>query len=86
MNKLDSIKRKIKYRAGYRGIKEMDLLLSNFVNKYIDTFNYDELINLYEILEKDDDVIFKWYSNKDISDSIPDNKVSKLLKKFKFKE
>ena len=86
MNKLDSIKRKIKYRAGYRGIKEMDLLLSNFVNKYIDTFNYDELINLYEILEKYDDVIFKWYSNKDISDSIPDNKVSKLLKKFKFKE
>ena len=46
----------------------------------------DELVNLYGILEKDDDVIFKWYSNKDISDSNPDNKVSKLLKKFKFKE
>ena len=63
----------------------MDLLLSNFVNKYINTFNYEELINLYEILEKDDDIIFKWYSNKSIDDSIPNNKVSNLLKKFKLK-
>ena len=83
MNKIDSLKKKIKYRSEYRGIKEMDLLLSNFVNKYIDSFNYEELINLYEILEKDDDIIFKWYSNKSIDDSIPNNKVSNLLKKFK---
>ena len=85
MNKIDSLKKKIKYRSEYRGIKEMDLLLSNFVNKYINTFNYEELINLYEILEKDYDIIFKWYSNKSIDDSIPNNKVSNLLKKFKLK-
>ena len=85
MNKIDSLKKKIKYRSEYRGINEMDLLLSNFVNKYINTFNYEELINLYEILEKDDDIIFKWYSNKNIDDSIPNNKVSNLLKKFKLK-
>ena len=85
MNKIDSLKKKIKYRSEYRGIKEMDLLLSNFVNKYIDTFDYNELINLYEILEKDDDVIFKWYLNKNKNDSIPNNKVSNLLRKFKLK-
>ena len=85
MNKINSLKKKIKYRSEYRGIKEMDLLLSKFVNKYINTFNYEELINLYEILEKDDDIIFKWYSNKNIDDSIPNNKVSNLLKKFKLK-
>ena len=48
-------------------------------------FSYDELINLYEILDKDDDVIFKWYSNKNTNDSIPINKVSDLLKKFRLK-
>ena len=85
MNKIDSLKKKIKYRSEYRGIKEMDLLLSSFVNKYIDTFDYNELINLYEILEKDDDVIFKWYLNKNTNDSIPSNKVSNLLRKFKLK-
>ena len=83
MKKIDSIKKKIKYRAEYRGIKEMDLLLSNFVKKYIDTFSYEELMDLYEILKKDDDIIFKWYSNSNNIKEISENKVSKLLKNFK---
>tara|TARA_Y100001970_G_C14051642_1_gene759258 strand:- start:45 stop:302 length:258 start_codon:yes stop_codon:yes gene_type:complete len=83
MKKIDSIKKKIKYRAEYRGIKEMDLLLSRFVKKYIDILNPQELIDLYEILEKDDDTIFKWYTNKNTSNEIPVNRVSKLLKDFK---
>ena len=83
MNKIDSLKKKIKYRSEYRGIKEMDLLLGNFVNKYINKFNYQELNDLYEILEMDDDKIFKWYLDKNNNDSIPNTKVSTLLKKFK---
>ena len=61
----------------------MDLLLGNFVNKYINKFNYQELNDLYEILEMDDDKIFKWYLDKNNNDSIPNTKVSTLLKKFK---
>ena len=85
MNKINSLKKKIKYRSEYRGIKEMDLLLSKFVNKYINTFNYDELLCLYEILKIDDDIIFKWYSNLIDENSLPKNKISKLLKEFKIK-
>jgi succinate dehydrogenase flavin-adding protein (antitoxin of CptAB toxin-antitoxin module) len=85
MNKLDLIKRKIKYRSKYRSIKEMDLLLGNFVKKYIDIFGYNELLSLYEILEKDDDDIFKWYTGKEENINIQKNKVSDTLKKFKLK-
>lgn len=85
MNKINSLKKKIKYRSEYRGIKEMDLLLGKFVKEYIDTLNYDELLKLYEILEIDDDIIFKWYSNLNHEKSIPKNKISKLLKDFKYK-
>ncbi len=85
MNKINSLKKKIIYRSEYRGIKEMDLLLGKFVKKHIDNFNYDELLDLYEILEIDDDTILKWYSNLNYEINVPDNKVSKLLKKFKFK-
>ena len=85
MNKLDVIKRKIKYRSEYRGIKEMDLLLGSFVKKYINIFDYNELLSLYKILEKDDDVIFKWYTSKKGNINIPKNKVSDTLKKFKLK-
>ena len=52
MNKIDSLKKKIKYRSEYRGIKEMDLLLGKFVKKYVDTFSYEDLLDLYKILKK----------------------------------
>ena len=83
MKKLDSIKKKIRYRAEYRGIKETDLILGRFVKKYVDIFTYDELMDLYEILGKDDNAILKWYSGNGSSDDIPNNRVSKLLKDFK---
>ena len=83
MNKINSLKKKIKYRSGYRGIKEMDILLSKFVNKYIDTFDYNDLLKLYEILKNDDDKIFKWYSGIGYKNLLPSNNVSKLLKEFK---
>ena len=83
MDKLDSLKKKIKYRSEYRGIKEMDLILGAFVKKYLDVLSIDELNDLYTILEKDDDLIYKWYLDQKNNSSIPINKVSNLLKKFK---
>ena len=85
MNKINSLKKKIIYRSEYRGIKEMDLLLGKFVKKYLDTFSYDDLLKLYEILEIDDDTILKWYSNLSNTKLIPNNNVSKLLRDFKIK-
>ena len=83
MIELETLKKKIIYRANYRGTKEMDILLSKFVDKYINTFNYDELINLYEILKMDDDIIFKWFSGSVDNNEIEKTKVSELLKNFK---
>ena len=37
MNKLEIFKKKLVYRSNYRGTKEMDILLSGFVKKYIKT-------------------------------------------------
>ena len=45
-NKLEILKKRLIYRASYRGTKEMDILLSNFVNKYIDEFDETLLIDL----------------------------------------
>ena len=38
MIELETLKKKIIYRANYRGTKEMDILLSKFVDKYINKF------------------------------------------------
>ena len=49
-NKLEIFKKRLIYRASYRGTKEMDILLSNFVNKYINEFNENMLLELENFL------------------------------------
>ena len=83
MNNIDLLKKKILYRSGHRGFKEMDLLLSNFVKKYINNFNIKELKLLEELLNYDDDSLFKWIFKKKEKTEIPHNEVSNLLKNFK---
>ena len=83
MNSIDLLRKKILYRSEYRGIKEMELLLSSFVKKHISDFSIVELKQLDDLLNFDDDILFKWYLNKKVEIKIPNNKVSNLLKNFK---
>ena len=83
MNNFDLLKKKILYRAEHRGTKEMDLLLSNFVKKYINDFGIVELKQLDSLLNFDDDSLFKWYLNKRSKIKTPNNRVWALLKNFK---
>ena len=66
MSELESLKKKIIYRANYRGTKEMDMLLGKFVNKYINTFNKNQLEELYNFLNMEDEVIYNFYQTKKI--------------------
>ena len=83
MNSIEQLKKRILYRSEYRGIKEMELLLNSFVKKHINDFSIVELKQLDDLLNLDDDSLFKWYLNKKVEIKIPNNKVSKLLKNFK---
>jgi len=78
------LKKQIIYRAMHRGSKEMDLLLGNFAKKYIHEFSNADLKDLEKLLFLEDDVIQKWYFEKDQNSLIPYTKVSAMLKKFKF--
>ena len=77
------LKKQIIYRSTHRGTKEMDILLGNFVKEYIDKFNNDDLLNLEQLLFVDDEILYRWYYDKENSEIIPNNKVSKMLKNFK---
>ena len=80
---IDNLKKKILYRSEHRGTKEMDLLLSNFVKKYINSLNASELCELELLLNIDDEVLYKWYLNNEKTTSIPENSITKKLKEFK---
>ena len=77
------LKKQIIYRSTHRGTKEMDLLLGNFVKKHIDKFNYIELNDLAKLLFIEDEIIYKWYFNKNSNNVVPKTKVSMMLKNFK---
>ena len=83
INQLDNFKKKLIYRASYRGTKEMDILLSSFVNKYIDKLDKIHLLELELFLNFDDDTILSYYHHNIIKKKIDKNKISKLLKNFK---
>ena len=52
--KLEILKKKLLYRASYRGTKEMDILLSTFVKKHINKLNVKQLIELEDFLKFED--------------------------------
>ena len=81
-NKKEKIN-KILYRSSHRGTKEMDILLGNFVKKYIDEFNDQELNELSKLLNCEDSILYNWYFNNLNHELIPVNKITRLLKSFK---
>ena len=82
----EDLKKKIIYRSTYRGTKEMDTLLSSFTKKYINTFNDKELKCLLDLLDLDDENLYKFNQGEIIFINIEKNKVSDLFKKFVYED
>tara|TARA_B100001996_G_C18517479_1_gene537929 strand:- start:50 stop:298 length:249 start_codon:yes stop_codon:yes gene_type:complete len=74
----EELKNKIIYRASYRGSKEMDILMFNFVNSLIEDLNIEELKELDFLVNLDDESLV------DIKNNILNEKISltNLIKKF----
>ena len=74
----EELKNKIIYRASYRGSKEMDILMFNFVNSLIEDLNIEELKELEFLVNLDDESLVD-IKNNILSKKIP---LTNLIKKF----
>ena len=83
MTNKEILKKQIIYRSTHRGSKEMDLLLGNFVKKYIEELNDAELNDLEKLLFLEDEILYKWYFEKNVDQEIPKTKVSVLFQNYK---
>ena len=83
VDKLEIFKKKLLYRASYRGTKEMDILLSGFVKKYINKFNTAELLELEKFLKLEDEIILNFYNFNVVDNKIDKNPISSIFKKYK---
>ena len=82
-DKLEIKKKKLLYRASYRGTKEMDILLSSFVNRYINEFDEHLLNELEKFLNFEDETIQNYFQHKIAKQQIDKNEVAKIFKNFK---
>ena len=84
MFNIDELKKKIIYRSTYRGTKEMDALISSFTKQIMNDLSVDELINLSNLLDIDDENLYKFNQGLPSNVYIEENKISKLFKNFKY--
>ena len=82
---IKDLKNKIIYRANYRGTKEMDKLLGSFTNKYINKLSEEELIFLSDLLNYDDENLYKLNKGLHLSIKIENNKITELFKNYIYK-
>ena len=85
INILD-LKKKIIYRATYRGTKEMDSLVVAFTKKYIHILNDEDLICLSNLLDIDDENLYNFNKGKNTTVKFNNNRVNKLFRNFVYKK
>ena len=61
----------------------MDILLSSFVNKNINSFDKNLLKELENFLNFEDEVILNYYHYDIVEKEIDKNEISKIFKEFK---
>ena len=83
---IDELKKKIIYRSSYRGTKEMDILLSSFVKDVINHLDNDELENLFNLLNIDDDNLYKFKQGIKNEIQINENRIYKMFKYYIYKK
>ena len=83
MDKLELLKNKIKYRSGYRGTKEMDILLISFVKSVINELDENKLDKLNDFLKCNDEDIYNYYLNGNLIPNFDDDEILNLFKEFK---
>ena len=81
---IKDLKNKIIYRANYRGTKEMDKLLGSFAKMYINQLADDELPLLCDLLDLDDENLYKLNQGLKLTIEIKNNKITELFKNYKY--
>ena len=80
INKED-IKKKIIYRASYRGTKEMDILMTAFVRSIINNIDENYLETLNDFVNMDDETL-KSIRNKESLINIDNSVMLEIIDKF----
>ncbi|RKQ71401.1 antitoxin CptB [Litorimonas taeanensis] len=80
---LDPRKKRLVYRANYRGFKEADLILGGYAKANIDSMSESEVLMFEELLEAKDHDIYAWITGSQPVPDVYDTPLLARLKAFK---
>ena len=77
----EDLKNKIIYRASYRGTKEMDILMTNFVKSLIDELDENYMQTLDTFVNMDDEKLIS-IKKKESFNSYSDQRMLEIINRF----
>ena len=76
---MEEYRKRLLYKANYRGTKEADILFGGFAREYLHTLSKKELNSFEKILDESDDLLLKLILS---GDTIPYHLDRQFLKKI----
>jgi len=80
---LEIRRKRLRFRAWHRGMRESDLLLGNFADSHVGGFSKEQLDRFEVLLEVADADIYNWYAGREPVLPEYDHDVMALLKAFR---
>ncbi len=79
-------RKRLRFRAWHRGMRESDLLLGNFADTHAINFSQEQLDRFETLLEVADADIYNWYARREPVPAEYDHDVMALLQAFRIKD
>ena len=77
-------RRRLIFRAWHRGIKELDLIFGNYLDKHIDEMDHDDCAWFEALFEENDHDILAWIMNNKPTPEAFDTPIMDAIKKLDF--
>ena len=79
---MEEYRKRLLYKANYRGTKEADILFGGFAQEYLHTLSSKELKSFEKILDESDDLLLKLILSGDSPPNHLDHQFFKKIKDF----
>lgn len=80
----DIRRKRLKFRAWHRGMREVDLLMGGFADKHLHTFSPDQLSQFERILDIEDPHLYAWLSGGAPLPEEENTPVMQMMLNFKY--
>lgn len=81
---IEQVRKKLRFRAGHRGFREMDLFMEAFAASYLDRFGEAELKEFEQVLDIPDQDVYSWITGQAAPPESARTRVLDLVLTFRY--